>query len=241
MLNALICPNCGGTLAPPAPGIAVVTCQFCGTTFSVAKSLTPQADMGSLVLGADFSRKPIEGWGFPNEDMVRLIPGQKPELRAKFPKAPTLYYALNSSGFFDNIDASVSFTFYSGNLQDLDAGISLRYRQGIGSYTALVSPLGTYSVGYYHPGASNDGMDWESIVKWTKHSAIRPGLNQTNRLRLIANGEHLRVYLNGVMATTLHDSKYDEGEVRLSSEPGSQDDGEVGFTDLQLREVKSAS
>src|SRR5512135_1909712 len=100
MLNALMCPNCGGMLPPPAPGMVVITCQFCGTTFSAAKSLTPEADMGNLLLGADFSRKPVEGWGFPNEDMVRLIPGQRPELRAKFPGAPTLYYALNSSGFF---------------------------------------------------------------------------------------------------------------------------------------------
>ncbi len=238
MLNALICPNCGGVLPPPAPGMVVVTCQFCGTTFSVAKSLTPEADMGNLLLGADFSRKPIEGWGFPNEDKVQLVGGSRPELKAKFPAGPTLYYALNSSGFFDNIDASVSFTFHGGNLNDLDAGISVRYRKGVGSYTALVSPLGTYSIGYYHAGASNDGMDWTTIMSWTKHSAIRPGLNQTNRLRFIANGEHLRVYLNGVLATSLHDARYDEGEVRLCSEPGSQSEGEVGFTDLQLRDVR---
>lgn len=237
MLNALVCPNCGGTLPPPAPGISVVTCQYCGTTFSVAKSTTPEARMGKLLLGADFSRKPIEGWGFPNEDKVRLIPGARPELRGKFPAGPTLYYALNSSGFFDDIDASVSFTFYGGNLNDLDAGISLRYRKGVGSYSVLVCPLGTYSVGYYHPGTSGDNMDWATILNWTKHSAIRPGLNQTNRLRFIASGDHLRVYLNGVLATTLHDGRYDEGEVLLCSEPGSHSEGEVGFTDLQLREV----
>ncbi len=236
MLNALICPNCGGVLPPPAPGMAVVTCQFCGTTFSVAKSLTPEADMGNLLLGADFSRKPIEGWGFPNEDTVQLSGGSRPELRAKFPAGPTLYYALNSSGFFDDIDASVSFTFYSGNLQDLDAGLSVRYRKGIGSYTALVSPLGTYAVGYYHPG-TGDGMDWTSILNWTKHSAIKQGLNQVNRLRVIISSDHLRVYLNGVLATSLHDGRFDEGEVLLCSEPGGHSEGEVGFSDLQLRDV----
>lgn len=238
MLNALICPNCGGTLPPPAPGIDLVTCQFCGTTFSVAKTLTPEADMGSLLLGADFSWKPIEGWAFPNEDKVRLIPGPRPELRVKLPASDTLYYALNSSGFFDNIDASVSFTFYSGNLDDLDAGLSLRYQKGVGSYTVLVSPLGTYAVGYYHPG-TGDGMDWTSILSWTKHSAVRQGLNQQNRLRVIANANHLRVYLNGVLTTSLHDGRFDEGEVLLSTEPGNHSEGEVGFTDLQLRDVKA--
>ncbi len=194
--------------------------------------------MGALLLGADFSRKPIEGWAFPNEDKIRLVTNPRPELRAKFPAGPTLYYALNSSGFFDDIDVSVSFTFYSGNVNDLDAGISLRYRKAVGSYTVLVSPLGTYSVGYYQPGTDPNGMDWAAIMNWTKHSAIRPGLNQSNRLRFIAAGGHLRVYLNGVLATTLHDGRYDEGEVLLCSEPGSHSDGEVGFSDLQLREVK---
>lgn len=238
MLNALICPNCGGALPAPAPGTAAVTCPSCGTTFSVTKTLTPEAGIGSLLLGADFSRKPIEGWAFPNEDKIRLIAGSRPELRAKFPAGDTLYYALNSSGFFDDVDASVSFTFYSGNLNDLDAGLSLRYQKGVGSYTFLVSPLGTYAVGYYHPG-TGDGMDWTSIMSWTKHSAIRQGLNQQNRLRVIASANHLRVYLNGVLATSLHDGRFEEGEVLLSSEPGSHTDGEVGFTDLQLRDVKA--
>ena len=82
-------------------------------------------------------------------------------------------------------------------------------------------------------------MDWTSIMSWTKHSAIRQGLNQQNRLRVIASANHLRVYLNGVLATSLHDGRFEEGEVLLSSEPGSHTDGEVGFTDLQLRDVKA--
>ena len=75
-------------------------------------------------------------------------------------------------------------------------------------------------------------------MNWTKHSAIRPGLNQTNRLRFIANGNHLRVYINGVLATSLHDNRYDEGEVLLATEGNAKSPVEVGFSNLQLREAK---
>ena len=237
LLDALICPNCGASLPTPAIAGGVVTCQYCNTTFRVPKSLTPEPDLGDLLLGADFSQKPIAGWAFPNEDNVRLIPGPTPELRSKFPAAETLFYVLNSSGYFDNVDVSVSLRFYEGELKYIDAGITLRYQKGIGSYAFLISPLGTYAVGYYVPGDAA-GMDWKHIVDWTSHSAIRTGLQQTNRLRVTADGDRLRIYVNGVLATSLHDSRYETGEVLLDAEPGKSSTVEVGFTDLQLREVK---
>jgi hypothetical protein len=237
LLDALICPNCGASLpAQAAPG-GVVTCQYCSTTFRVPTTLTPEPDMGDLLLGADFSHTPITGWAFPNEDNIRLIPGATPEVRAKFAAAETLYYVLNSSGYFDNLDASVSIRFYEGELKYIDAGISLRYQKGVGSYAFLISPLGTYAVGYYMPG-DDSGMAWKHIVDWTAHSAIHTGLDQVNRLRVTADAEHLRIYINGVLATSLHDSRYDAGEVLLDAEGGKNSSIEVGFTDLQLREIK---
>jgi hypothetical protein len=234
--ESLICPNCGAALPASSVAAGLVTCQYCGTTFRIPGSLTPQPDLGDLILGADFRRKPIAGWNFPNEDNVQLLDGAHPELRAKFPAKEWVYYALSSAGFFDDIDASVSMIFYSGSLPDIDAGISLRYRKGVGSYTFQISPLGTYAVGYYAPGSGED-MDWHHILSWTKHAAIRPGLDQFNRLRVVGKGDRLHVYINGVLATSIHDDRYDIGEVLLLAEAGKQQDIEVGFTDLQLREV----
>ena len=238
MLNQLNCPNCGATLPASAFNAEIVTCQYCNTTFRVSKSFTPEPDMGNLVLGADFRQDPIMGWGFPNKDKVQLINNAIPELRAKFPPQVGLYYALNSSGYFDNIDASVSIKFYDGNMDLIDAGLVLRYHKGVGSYCVLISPLGTYTLGYYQKGEADDSMDWKSIMSWTKHSALRTGLNQFNRVRMIANGDRLRVYFNGVLATSIHDNRYEEGEVLLAIESGEKSVAEVGFSDLQLREAK---
>lgn len=233
----LICPNCGAALPSEAAHDEVVTCQYCNTTFRVPGTLTPVPDMGNLVLGADFSRKPIPGWAFPNEDGVHLIPGSPDELRAKFPAASTLFYVLNSSGFFDDVDVSVSLRFYDGDPQYIDGGIVLRYQKGVGSYGVLISPLGTYTIGYYEPGDAA-GMNWKSIMSWSKHSALRTGLKEINRLRVIVKGHRLRAYINGVLAASLQDTRYELGEVLLAAEPGNKSAIEVGYTDLQVREAK---
>jgi hypothetical protein len=237
LLNPLICPNCGAALEAPLVGTEVVTCQYCHTTFRVPHSPAPEPDLGDVILAADFSQKPITGWNLPNEDDVRLIPGARPELRANFPAKDWIYYALSSAGFLDDVDASVSLIFHAGDLQNMDAGLSLRHQKAVGSYTFQISPLGTYAVGYQEKG-SDEGLDWHHIVTWTRHAAIRSGLNQVNRLRAVADAERLHFYINGVLATALHDARYDEGEVLLLAEPGANVAVDVGFMDLQLREVR---
>ncbi len=237
MLNQLNCPNCGASLPYPSNGSDVITCQYCNTTFRTAKTFTPEPAMGDLILGADFSRKPISGWGFPNEDNVRLIPSDHPELRAKFSPEDTLFYVLNTTGYFDDVDASVSFSFLDGNVEYVRAGLILRYQKGVGSYNVLVSAQGTYRIGYYEKG-SDGSLEWKDILGWTGHAALRPGLNQTNRLRFIARGNRLRVYLNGALATSLHDDRYEDGEVILAVEPGAKSSVEISFFDLQLREAR---
>jgi len=239
LLNQLNCPNCGAALPLPASLTEVVTCQYCHTTFRIPKTVTPEPDLGDLMLGADFSQKPIAGWDFPNEANIQIIKGNPPELRAKFTPVDSLEYVLNSSGFFDDVDASVSIKFYDGDLKYIDAGLVLRYRKGIGSYCVLISAQGTYAIFYYEKG-DETGMFAKTFMDWTKHTALRAGLNQVNRLRVVVYGDHLRIYLNGVLATTLHDTRFDDGEVILATEGTIKSSIEVGFFDMQLREVKKS-
>lgn len=237
-LDALVCPNCGAALPPNRAAGTLVRCEYCNTSFRVPRSLTPEPDMGDLLLGADFSRKPVVGWAFPNEDNVTLVPGSPSELRVKFAPADMLNYVLNSTGHFDDVDASVSMRFYEGELKRIDGGISLRYQRGVGSYVFLLSPLGTYSVGCYVPSADGSSMDWKSLLGWTEHAAIRQGLNQLNRLRVTASGDRFRMYINGVLATTMHDTRYVTGQVLLDAEGSRSSPIDAGFTDLQLRDVR---
>ncbi len=238
MLDQFACPNCGAALPADLAKSGFVTCQYCGTSFRIPQSFTPQPDMGDLILGADFRQQPISGWILPNLDKVSTLAGNPPELRAKFGAINLYSHVLESSGDFDNLDVSVSLKFYEGDLSQISAGLMLRYRKGIGSYNFFLSPLGTYIVASYQPGEGG-GLDWKTIMDWAENNVIRKGLNETNRLRVVADGIHLKVYINGVLATTIHDDKYDEGQVVLSAGGSAKSSVEVGFVDLQLREVIS--
>lgn len=236
-MDQFICPNCGAALPASAIHAEVVTCQYCNVTFRIPRTLTPEPDMGNLILGADFRQQPVLGWNFPNPDNVQCLNSTPPELRFKFPAKRGVWYALNTSGFFDNLDASVSIRFYEGDVNLIDAGLALRYRKALGSYCVFITPLGSYIIGAYEKGA-DDSLEWKSILNWTKHSALRPGLNQTNRLRVIVNGDRLRVYLNGVLATSLRDTRYTEGEVLLAGEGTENSAFDIGYSELQLREAR---
>jgi hypothetical protein len=237
-MDQLICPNCGAPLPASAASLDVVTCQYCSITFRVPKSFTPEPAMGNLILGADFRQDNLPGWGFPNRDNVQFINGAPPELRFNYPAKVGLWYALNSSGFYDDVDASLTIRFYAGSEDIIDAGLVLRYRKTIGSYCILISPLGTYVVGTYEKG-TGDSLDWKAITSWTKHTALRKGFNQVNRLRVLIKGDHLRVYLNGVLATSIHDERFKEGEILLAAEASEKSAVDVGYSDLQIREVKA--
>jgi len=236
-VDQLICPNCGAPLPASAASQDVITCQYCSITFRIPKSFTPEPDMGNLILGANFRQNPVPGWGFPNKDNVQCINGTPPELRFNYPAKKGVWYALNSSGFFDNVDVSVTIKFYAGHLDYIDAGLMLRYRKDIGSYSVLVSAIGSYVVGAFVKG-TNEGLDWKGIMGWTRHSALRQGLNQTNRLRVLIKDDQLRVYLNGVLATSIRDSRFTEGEILLAGEGTDKSSFDVGYSDLQVREVK---
>ncbi len=240
MLNQFNCPNCGAALPAQLAQSEIVTCQYCGSTFRNPSSLTPEPTMGDLVLGADFRQLPVSGWTVPNLNNVSAQDGNPPELRAKFNATERNFYALDSSGEFDDIDASVSIKFYDGKPDQIRAGLILRYRKKIGGYIFYLSPFGTYTIGYYQPG-QGDALDWKTIMDWSENNVIHKGLNETNRLRVVADGPHFKVYINGVLATAIHDDKYDEGEVILGLEGTSKSSLDVGFSDLQLREVVSGS
>lgn len=236
MLVNLTCPNCGAALPATFSISGIVACEYCGTSFRVPKSLTPQPDMGDLILGADFSHKPIPGWQIQSEDRVTLVPGRAAELRAAFEASERVHYCLSSSGIFDNVDAGVTIRFIEGKIEWVRAALFLRYTTGMGGYGFFISAQGTCMIGYYEKPQEGE-LAWQTVMDWTAHTALRHGLDQPNRLRVIANGKRLQVYLNGVMATTFQHAHHEMGQVRLAVEPGERSAAHVAFSDLQLRAV----
>lgn len=236
-MKSLNCPNCGAALPAQAIKFDIATCEFCGTSFRISSTLTPQPDMGDLLLGADFSDKHMPGWEVLNADKLTFLNGDQPEMYGVFkPDATKSHYVLKSSGFLDDFDASVSIKFTHGTLDKTRAGFYLRFTDD-GGFGFLISAQSSYTYGIFTKDSENK-LVWQKILAWTSHTALKYGFNVSNRLRVICDRDRFRVYLNGVLATSFKDSRFQAGTFYLTVDPGADGlDGGFAFSDLQVREV----
>ncbi|MBK7451441.1 MAG: hypothetical protein IPJ47_19340 [Anaerolineales bacterium] len=191
--------------------------------------------MGDLLLGTDFSKKVMPGWEMVNEDKLTFHKGPPAELRGKFSPQVNSYYVLKSSGFLDNFDASATIRFFEGEREWIRAGFFFRH-SAEGGYGIMVSVQSSYTFGYVAKDEKGE-LIFYKIMPWATHSALRSGNNEFNRLRVICNGSNFRIYLNGVLATSFQDERFKMGKFYLAAEPSDKSSMEVGFSDLQVREV----
>ena len=235
-MKALTCPNCGAALSAAALKNDLATCEFCGTTFRMSRTVTPEPDMGDLLLGADFADSTLPGWEIIRDGEISFHKGNPPELRGLYKPRINSYYVLISSGFLDDFDASVTIKFTEGDEKLITAGFFPRMTHN-GGYAVYISPLGQYNIGYFTKETTSADLKWNTLVDWTSHASLRKGKDVTNRLRVIMHGEKMRVYLNGVLATSLKDSRYKMGKLHVVAEPNGETNLGVAYSDLQVREV----
>lgn len=235
-MSAFNCPNCGAALPAHGAKLEIAACEFCGTTFRTFKSHTPRPDLGSLLLGADFGEGNLPGWELIKDGKITFHKGEPPELRGFYKPQLNSYYVLISSGFLDDFDAGITIKFTEGDEKLITAGFYARFSNQ-GGYGIYISPLGSYNIGYFSKDSSSPDFKWNPMVDWTYHSSLKKGLNAVNRLRLLCDGEKIRVYLNGVLATSIKDSRYTMGKLHVIVEPNGDTNLGIAFSDLQVREI----
>lgn len=191
--------------------------------------------MGDLLLGADFGKKTMPGWEAVNEDKLTFHKGHPAELRGKFPPQFNSYYMLKSSGFLDNFDVSATLRFLDGDKEWIRAGFFFRHTSE-GGYGIMVSAQASYMFGYVEKDEKGELLFYK-IMPWAYHTALRPGMNEFNRLRVICKDSNFRIYLNGVLATSFQDERFKMGKLYLAAEPSEKSSMELGFSDLQVREA----
>ena len=187
--------------------------------------------MGDLLLGADFSSPDLPGWVIVNREKLEFKPGDTLVLGVSFPASKSIHPVVRTPAPFDDFDVSVSMCFIEGPYDQMSAGLELRSCDE-GDYVVRVSAQGTFNIGWH------EKTEWGGhLVKWTRHPILRTEMGDWNRLRVIMRGSQLRVYLNGTLVTSLHDTRYSSGLVKLVVSPGDDDPLEMAFSDFQLRDV----
>ncbi|MCP4361416.1 MAG: hypothetical protein GY796_25680 [Chloroflexi bacterium] len=225
------CPNCGTPASEGTRAGTVAACPLCNEAYRVADSLTPQPALGPLILRPNLHSANLPGWKVLNRDKLSFEVNMVPEMVATF-SAENLYYpTIRTFGKFDDFDIAATIRFLKGDYMHAHAGIEFRNCDE-GDYVVSLSPQGTYRVGWHDKDA------WGGTLSpWRGHTALHEGWEAPNRLRVIARGDALRVYINGVFATALHDDHFHSGYVRLVLAPKKKKTV-VGFSEVELREVR---
>jgi hypothetical protein len=233
-IQTLTCPNCGYPLPAGTVAGSIVKCAACGTTFKLPTSMTPEPDLGELLLGADFRDPQIPGW--------KVYRWEKPAVFGQFQGIPEWQvilaaekehrtdFLISTPGPIDDFDVSAGIRFLSGDEKNFFVGFDLRVSDA-GYYQAVIDSTGHFRVSWY------DKTEWGGqLVPWSDHPSLKSGLGELNTLRAILRGTLLRIYLNGVLAVSLHDTRFSAGKVRLMA--GSYDqEMRLAVSNLQLRDV----
>ena len=234
-MKALTCPNCGASLSQHAIKGDLAVCEYCGTRFHLSKRMAPETSLGTLLLGADFASRNLPGWELVDAEKLTFHPGNPSELRGFYGPRVSSYYVLKSSGSFDDFDAGINIKFTDGDQKLIMAGLYPRFSND-GGYAVYISPLGSYVIGYFTKDEKGE-WKWDLLMDWTNHSAIRAGMNETNQLRVVCDGERIRIYLNGVLASSFKDSRFKMGKLYVVAEPNGETNLGITFSELQLREI----
>lgn len=230
-LQELTCANCGAAIDVRTVRGMLAACGNCGASFRVPTSMTPEPSMGDLLLGADFRDPEAPGWVLTKPENLEFRPGSPAEVWANYPASDLIHPIVRTPGPFDDFDVSLTMRFISGTYDYVSAGLELRSWDA-GDYVVRLSAQGTFSVGWHQKA------DWGGdLLAWASHPALRSNWGDANRVRVVLRGALMRLYFNGVLAATLHDTRFPSGRIRVVLSPGKMGAAVVAFANLQVRDV----
>ena len=231
------CPSCG---APHTHSLhedpTVLRCAYCGTVVNLFGRTPSHTAGAALLTRADFNDPNLTGWEKINAKWVEIVTGADPCLIGDLPSSNRVHFLLRSSGYFEDQDIRLKVRFLKGRLEDVRAGFCARYRDGVGGYCLLISPKQTYVLGFYSVDEAG-GLVWNTLVDLPFHSALKPGLDQVNEMRMTLKGTKITIYLNGVLVTSILNDAHPFGQTHLALEPGSHAGARTAFSDYIVYEA----
>jgi Domain of Unknown Function (DUF1080) len=154
----------------------------------------------------DFN-KPFEGWETVTGKWdIEDIPGALHGGRALIQRATRNAFnvIVAPGGPYTDVDVSVRFKPISGS-EDASAGIVFRFSEGR-YYVARANALeDNFNLYYYDQGRH----------QITGARVKAPALGQWHKLRITAEGDHIKGWLNGQLLIDHHDSRFTSGRVGL--------------------------
>lgn len=149
-------------------------------------------------------------------------------------EAPRTYWATAGESFSDGI-YEVELTQLHGSL-NAGYGLAFRVNREAGQfYLFEISSDGYAWVGLCKNGCLGEDDQLALLGSWWfPAGAIRQGLNQTNQLRIVADGPNMAFFVNGIELGRIRDGALTEGDIALVVESLGQGDVAIAFDNVRV-------
>jgi hypothetical protein len=192
---------------------------------SVAAAAELKVQDGAPVARFDLDQKGIEGWKTVDglwvvEEMAGAPSGKRVLVQRALENAFNVIVA--PGGPYTDVDVSVRFKPISGR-EDASGGIVFRFSEGryyVVRANALEDNVRLYS---YDRGRH----------QLASARVQPPALGQWHTLRVVAIGDHIQAYLNGILLLDRRDSRFHSGQVGLWTKA----DSVTAFTNFVIRGI----
>jgi len=189
----------------------------------------PMPKAGDTLLSESFDNNDNE-WGLFEEDgySAQIQDGQ---MVMKFMEPDYYSYSLPKGNNFSNVDISFDVVVQEGAQDNAWFGAMCRYTDESNYYDFNVDGDGYYGLWKVVNGET------ETIIDWTESTAIKPGIGETNRIRVICSDSALELYANDQLVFSKQDTTLTAGKFSLQAGRYEEDDAlvSVAFDNLEVK------
>lgn len=168
-------------------------------------------------------------WQIEGDELARALV-EDGRLQIEIDEVQTIHFATLAEPKFEDFTLSVDVNFIEGDLEN-SAGVLFRMVSPQQFYRFDITGSGLYIVERH-----NDDGSWTRFTEqWTATSALKSGLQQINRLKIVADGPNFSFYANDQLLLQTSDDQYPGGQIALDGGTFGQAGLKVSFDNLDVK------
>lgn len=142
----------------------------------------------------------------------------------------TIHFATLSEPAFEDFVLEVDVTLLEGDPES-SAGVLFRMSAPDQFYRFEITGSGLYMI----ERRNGDGSWTRFVERWTQSDAIRVGLLESNRLKIVAEGANLSLFVNDQLLLQTSDDVYASGKIALDAGTFGLPGLKVAFDNVNVR------
>lgn len=209
--------------------LVIVGLVGCGGEEVPATAVPLQPEDSNVLLVEEFAVGRTGNW-FTEADEFGMTAVLSERMLIEISAHDTIQYTTLREQTFSDFILEVEVTQLAGSLEST-YGIMFRMQSPLEFYRFDITGNGHFTVGRHNANGA-----WTHFVEdWPLSGFLRQGYNQTNLLRVLADGETIAVYANGELLHQFSDPGYPEGNIALAGGTFGQPGLSVSFDNLVIQ------